>query len=138
MKRVQAVLIASVAYGAVGLATAMLSGAASSPGVAQVWRLTAWLLSFVIFAGHIAIARGGNKSRARAAMDVALAVALGALVVAFLGPVRSHWGDPQRIKVALLSVVLWPVLTGLPAFAVALFAGVVLDRRAAQRVKTMM
>jgi hypothetical protein len=60
-------------------------------------------------------------------MYVAFAVALGAAGVAALGPLRAHWDEPTRLRLILLSVVAWPLLTGVPAFLVALFGRVLLD-----------
>jgi hypothetical protein len=53
--------------------------------------------------------------------------------LALFGPVRTHWNAADFRKSALLSVVLWPVLTGIPAFALSYMAAVVLNRNAAKR-----
>jgi len=126
--RLRTVLLASAAYIVVGIATAALAGMASSPSGVKAWRLAAWLLSLAIFGVQIAIERRRRLGRVSVAVSVALAVAIGAFVLAALGPLRSHWGDPSRLKLALLSLVAWPVLTGIPAFLVALTAGFFLDR----------
>jgi hypothetical protein len=125
---VRTVLLASIAYVAVGVATAALAGAASSSAGVKGWRLTAWLVSLAVFSIHLAIERYRHVPHSSAALRVALAVALGAFGVAALGPLRSHWGEPQLVKMAALSLVLWPVLTGVPAFGVALVGGHVVDR----------
>ena len=126
--RVRTLLLAATAYVIVGTATAALAGAASSPSGVKAWRLAAWLLSLGIFGVHIAIERRRQLSSISIATSAALAVALGACIVAALGPFRSHWSDPSRLKLALLSLVAWPLLTGIPAFAVALLVVSVLDR----------
>jgi hypothetical protein len=59
---------------------------------------------------------------------VALAVALGACVLAAVGPVRGYWGTPRFWRITVLSLVVWPVLTGIPAFVVAL-VGATIHRR---------
>jgi O-antigen ligase len=101
---------------------------ASSPPGVKAWRLAAWLLSLVVFGAQIAIERRRRLGRVSVAVSVALGVAIGAFVLAALGPFRSHWGDPSRLKLALLSLAAWPVLTGVLAFLVALIAGFILDR----------
>lgn len=126
--RVWTVLLAGAAYVIVGTATAALAGMASSPTGVKTWRLAAWLLSLGIFGTHIAVERRRQLRAVSVATSVALAVALGAFVVAALGPFRAHWGDPSRLRLAMLSLVAWPLLTGIPAFGVALVVGVVLDR----------
>jgi hypothetical protein len=56
--------------------------------------------------------------------------------VAVLGPVRAHWGEPSRLKLVLLSIVAWPVITAVPAFVVALIGGIVLDRLTGTRLSS--
>ena len=106
----------------------MLGAAVSSSAAGKAWRLTAWLLSLVVFGVHFAIERDRDPRRVRVAARVALAVAIGAFGVAALGPIRTHWGEPARLKLVLLSLVAWPVITGVPAFVVAFLGGIVLDR----------
>ena len=135
--RLRTVLLAGAGYVIVGTATAALAAMASSPSGVKAWRLLAWLLSLVIFGVHFAIERRRGPRAVTVAMNVALAVALGAFVLAAVGPLRSHWGDPSRVKLAFLSLVAWPMLTGIPAFLVALVASSVLDRAtAAQKTRS--
>ena len=118
----RAVLLAGIAYLVIGFVTAVL--ARGSPAAVTGWRLVAWVLSALVFVSHVAVAqRQRDRSPVVAAVEVAVAVGLGALGLAIVGPVRSHWNDPNVMRVALLSVVLWPLLTGLPAFVVALAGG---------------
>ena len=118
------ILIAGASYVLIGTGTSILGASAG----AKAWRLAAWVLSLVVFVIHFVIERNGDSRRVRVAARVALAVAIGALGVAALGPMRTHWADPARPRLVLLSLVAWPVLTGLPAFVVALLGGIVLDR----------
>lgn len=118
--RWQAVLVAGVAYGVVGMVTAALAGSAGSRAGVTGWRLAAWALSLAIFVGQLRASRAiAERSPASAALEVALGVALGALLLAAVGPVRGHWHDPNLARVAVLSVVVWPVMTGVPAYVVA-------------------
>lgn len=125
------ILLAAVAYVLIGTGTSMLAAGASSSVGGKVSRLAAWLLSLVVFGVHLAIERSRDPRRVRVAARVALAVAIGAFGVAALGPLRMHWGEPARLKLVMLSLVAWPVLTGVPAFVVALLGGIGLDRFAA-------
>jgi len=109
--------------------TTILSRSATSPAVGVRWRFAAWSVSFAVFAAHILISRRERRRSVRqSAGQVAIAVAAATGVLALAGPVRSHWGEPHAARVALLSVVLWPVLTGIPSFVVALVVRHVLDR----------
>lgn len=116
----------------IGTGTSVLAAAVSSAAAGKGSRLAAWLLSLVVFGVHFTIERRRDRRRVRVAASVALAVAIGAFGVAALGPIRTHWADPARLRLALLSLVAWPLLTGLPAFVVALLGGIGLDRLAAQ------
>lgn len=122
------ILIAGAAYVIVGIGTAYLAGAASSPAGVKGWRLAAWLLSLAVFVLHLVIERARRLPASRVALRVALGVGLGAFGVAALGPVRTHWGQPHLMHGAVLSLGLWPIATGVPAFGVALIIGFAVDR----------
>ena len=121
-------MLAGAAYVLVGTGTAILAGMASSSAGVKGWRLAAWLLSLAVFGVHFAIERDRGGRRVTVAARVALAVAIGGLGVAVFGPIRAHWGEPARLKLAMLSLVAWPLLTGVPAFVVAILGGVACDR----------
>jgi hypothetical protein len=122
-------LLAAAMYAVVGIVTAYLARSAPSLQMRTTWRLTAWLLSLVTFLGHIAYEQVRLRSPVRiTAARSAAAVALGAFALAIAGPVRSHWGAADFWRTAALSLPLWPVLTGVPAFVVALVAGSILRR----------
>ena len=125
------ILLAGVAYVLIGIGTSMLAAGVSSLVGGKAWRLAAWLLSLIVFGVHLAIERRRDPRPVRAAARVALAVAIGAFGVAALGPVRMHWGEPARLKLIMLSLVAWPLLTGVPAFVVAFLVSIGLDRLAA-------
>ena len=121
-------MLAGAAYVLVNTGTAILAGQASTPFGVKAWRLAAWLLSLAVFGIHFAVERRRHVQRPSAAVEVALGVALGAVAVAAFGPLRAHWAEPSRLKLVVLSVIAWPILTGVPAFAVALIGGFVFDR----------
>jgi hypothetical protein len=128
------VIVAAVGYVVVGLATATLAGGAATAHATTIWRLAGWLISLAIFASHLAASRRDRRASVPlGAFSVALAVALGAFVLAALGPVRTHWNDPHLGRVAVLSLVVWPVLTGLPAYAAALLGGHLIERQSANQ-----
>ena len=119
-------LLVAAVYAVVGVVTAAL---ARSPQVTTFWRLAAWLLSLIAFLSHIAYEHFRLRSTARnLALHVAAAVALGMFVLAAAGPVRTYWGTPRFWQVSVLSLVLWPIITGVPAFLAALVSGLILRR----------
>ena len=136
--------LAAILYGVVGIVTARLAGATPSPQMRTTWRLAAWLLSLATFFGHVTFERRRLRAPVRKAatyVDLPVGARFGKLVAkrdelgvvlynadtafawAGVGPVRMHWGGTDFRRVIGLSVVLWPIMTGVPAFLAALVAG---------------
>jgi hypothetical protein len=97
----------------------------------HAWRLAAWVVSAIGYAAHIAYERFRlQNSPGSAALHVALAVALGAFGLAVganihsLSIVATH----QHRQLLLLALGIWPLITAIPAFFVALVTNVVLAR----------
>lgn len=95
----------------------------------RAWRLAAWLVSGVAFAAHIGYEHFRLRSSPPStAMHAAVGVAIGAIGLALAGMIRSvSTGSPIRAA-WLLALVVWPAVTAIPAFLVALLAGTVLAR----------
>jgi hypothetical protein len=97
----------------------------------QAWRLAAWVVSAIGYAAHIAYERSRLQSPSGpGALHVASAVALGAfgLAVGAILHALSQGSTSQHRQLLLLSLGIWPVMTGLPAFLVALGTNVVFAR----------
>ena len=94
-----------------------------------MWRLGAWLAAALAFAIHIGFEHFRfRNSPQRTAFHVCAAVSLGAFglaVVANIHALRTGTGNHRLLGSALL---IWPIITGLPAFIVALVAAAVLAR----------
>jgi len=97
----------------------------------KAWRLAAWVVSALAFSAHMAYERFRLQNSPRpAALHVATAVALGAFglaVGANINSLSAGSTNPHR-PLLLLSLGIWPVMTGLPAFLVALGIGSVVGR----------
>jgi hypothetical protein len=97
----------------------------------QAWRLSAWVVSAIGYAAHIAYERFRlQNSPGSAALHVAFAVAIGAFGLAVGANIHSLFAgssDQQR-QLLLLALGIWPLITAIPAFLVALFISVVLRR----------
>jgi hypothetical protein len=126
---VGAVILVGIAYFVVGFVFAALANPSVSDQV-RVWRLAAWVVSAAVFAAHIGYEhfRLGNSPRATA-LHAAVAVAVGAFLLAVAATahasvVVSH-APYWRF---LLALVVWPIITALPAFLVAFVAGAMLAR----------
>ena len=95
----------------------------------QEWRLAAWMVCGVAFAAHIAYEHFRLRySPFLVALHAALAVAVGAILLALAGMINSLWTRSPLRPVWLLALVLWPAFTAVPAFFVALAASAILAR----------
>jgi hypothetical protein len=121
----RAVILVGVIYAAVGIVFAW-------PGNhVRVWRLAAWLVSAAAYTTHIGYESLRMRTvPSRAAWRVALAVALGAFGLALSATIHSLVvaSTSQHRRLVLLALVIWPLMTGLPAFFVALAASEILVR----------
>jgi hypothetical protein len=96
----------------------------------RVWRLAAWAISAAVYAAHIGYEHFRLRNPlVRAALHVAVAVGIGGFALAFAATVHSLFAPPnyERSRFAL-ALVVWPFVTGVPAFLVALAAAAVLSR----------
>jgi len=95
----------------------------------QAWRLAAWVACGVAFAAHIGFEHFWLRNAPRRlASHAALAVAIGALLLALAGMFHS-WQITSGIRPAwFLALILWPIFTAVPAFLVAWVGGAVLVR----------
>lgn len=96
----------------------------------QVWRLAAWLVSAAAYAAHIWYEHFTLRNSPRfAALHVAVAVAIGAFALAVAAMIHSLTTTSTIRPMWLLAVVLWPILTGVPAFLGAFVIGSLLPSR---------
>ena|SRR5437016_5505617 len=89
----------------------------------HAWRLAAWGVSAAAWASHVAYERFKLRSSARSgAAHVAAAVALGAFGLAAAANIRSlSVASPHpHGRLLLPALVIWPVVTALPAFLASL------------------
>jgi hypothetical protein len=127
--RLQVLVLCAIAYLVVGLSFAAAANA-SAPGHARAgWRLAAYLVSALILAGQFAYERRRAASSAVVvASACGVAVALGAFALAVAANVRIWFGAGAQHHAVMAALAVWPLVTGLPAFAVALGAAVVMKR----------
>lgn len=122
----RAVILVGIVYPVAGVTFAALPAASNQMRV--TWRLAAWLISAVAFAAHIWYEHARLQSSPRTiAWHVSLAVALGAFGLAVAANVHAQVTANHQRSI-LLALALWPVMTALPAFVVALASAAVLAR----------
>jgi hypothetical protein len=122
-------ILAGIAYFVIGYGSAALDPSVSNQ-MRFAWRLTAWVLSGVVYAAHLIYAYFRlSKSALPTALHAGLAVALGAFLLAAAATMRAAL-SPSHVPYGqfLLALVVWPLITAVPAFVVALAVAVVLSR----------
>lgn len=93
----------------------------------QVWRLAAWVVSGVAFLMHTCYEHFRLSNHPRLlAWHAAVAVAIGALLLAVAGMIRSLWTTSEMRPAWLVALLLWPAFTAIPAFLVSLLVAAVL------------
>jgi uncharacterized protein YfiM (DUF2279 family) len=124
------VLLVGVVYLVAGIGFAALAKGAASTQMRVTWRLAAWVISAAAFAVHMGYEHVRLRSSPRrTAFHAAMAAALGAFGLAVAATIHAQAVSSIRPAYAL-ALVLWPVLTGVPAFIVALAVAAVAGRRA--------
>jgi len=126
---VRAAILAGIVYFLVGYGSAALAPPVSDRA-RFVWRLAAWAASAAVFAAHIGYQHFGLRSSPRAiALHSAAAVAFGAFLLAAAATIHAATAASHTpYWQFLLALVLWPIITAVPAFLVALVTGAVLAR----------
>lgn len=113
-------LVVGIAYAAIGILLALPTTHT------REWRLTAWLLSAILYAAHIGYEQIKLRNSSRStAIHVASAVAIGAFGLAVSAFIHSLFAPPNYSRWRfVLALILWPLITALPAFIVALVISV--------------
>src|SRR5882724_5927831 len=120
MKSIIRILI-GVLYLAVGIASAALAGAAASNQMRSFWRLSAFGISALVFAAHIAYEHFRLRNTARpTAWHASVGVAFGAFGLALVANIHDLGSVSGYRPRMLIALVAWPLLTAVPAFIVAL------------------
>jgi hypothetical protein len=114
-------ILVGVLYPAVGIASAALAGAAASTPMRSFWRVSAFVISAVVFAAHIAHEHVRLRNTARpTAWHASVAVAFGAFGLALAANIHDLGAASGYRPRMLIALVAWPLLTAVPAFLVAL------------------
>jgi len=129
---IRAVILFGAVYFIVNMTCAALAGRASSNSMRVTWNRLGFLISAVTFALHIGYEHFRLTTSPRlTAWHVSLAVALGGFLLAVSANVHGLRVGSSHQRLLALALVAWPVVTGVPAFVVALVAaaGLTLRRR---------
>jgi len=121
-------LLTGLIYFAIAIGFGAFARWAASPSMRVNWNRLAFLASGIIFLVHIGYEHLRLRSSPRiTATHVALAVAFGAFVLALSANIHDLWSAAGYRPRLLVALPVWPILTGVPAFIVALIAAAVLN-----------
>jgi hypothetical protein len=110
-----------VVYAVVGIGLTELSNRIATDQF-RAWRLAAWVVSALVYAGHFYYEQFRLKQRSLAvALHLAIAVGIGAFLLAVGAAIHATFVVAHAPWWLFgIALVAWPLLTGLPAFVVAL------------------
>jgi vacuolar-type H+-ATPase subunit I/STV1 len=132
---IRAVILVGVVYFVVGMVFAELAKSAVSDQVRFMWRLAAWVACAAAYAAHIGYEHFRlNNSPRVTARHVAIAVALGAFLLAVAANIHDLGSASGYRPRMLIALVAWPLLTAVPAFLVALAVAAVLAQLPTKRL----
>lgn len=123
------VLLFAAAYLVIGIAFAAFSDAAGTNAMRLLWRRLAWLVSGIGFAAHLAYGHYRLRNFPRTtAMQVSIAAALGAGGLALAANLHEGMTASRYRPSIAIALVVWPLLTLIPAFVFAMIAAALLNR----------
>jgi len=129
---VRTAVVAGALYLIAGLVFARLAGSAPSSALRTMWRAAAYIASAAVFAVHIRHQLRRGERPLVTALHVSIGVALGACALALAANLHAlSTPSANRVRLAV-ALVAWPLLTGIPAFLVALAATSILKRGTAK------
>jgi len=130
-------LIVGVLYPAIGFASSTLAGEAASSQMQFFWRLSAFVISGVVLAAHIVYEYFQLRNSVwPTAWHAAVAVALGAFVLALMANIHDLVSASGYRPRMLIALVAWPMLTAVPAFIVALALAAGLKRLGVRPIRS--
>jgi len=89
--------------------------------MAVAWNFASFAVSLIAFAIHIGYEHFSLGNRPLiVGLHTALAVALGAFLLAVSANIRSIGIATSNHRLLAIALVVWPLMTGIPAFVVAL------------------
>ena len=117
-------------YFVVGIVFGELAGQAASHQSVVVWRWAAWMIGALAFGSHIVFEQVHLGSSPRiTALHVSSAAGVGAFGLAVAANIHALAAPPgQRSLLLALSLGIWPVMTALPAFFIALVGAILFAR----------
>jgi hypothetical protein len=124
------IILVGVAYAVVGISFGELANLPSSDKVRFMWRLGAFVASAAVYGAHIWYEHFRLNNSARAtSLNVGLAVGFGGFLLAAAALAHALTVSTHApFHLHLIAIVVWPIITGVPAFLVAIVLTTILTR----------
>ena len=124
-----AALLAGVLYLVIGVVSSALAGAAATPKTQFFWRFSAFVMSGLVFAAHLALEHFRlRRATWPAAWHTSMGVAFGGFAFALAANIHDLGSASGYRPRMLLALVAWPLVTAVPALVVALVAAALARR----------
>jgi hypothetical protein len=125
---IMVLLVGAFYFVVAGIAFGAFAAWSTSNRMVVAWRVASFVVSLVAFAIHIGYEhfRLGNRPL-RNASHASMAVALGAFLLAVAANIHAIGVASANHRLLAAALVIWPVMTGIPAFVVALIAAALLS-----------
>ena len=126
----RALVFVGAGYIGIGIVFGKLAGQAASHQAVVGWRWGAWAISALAFGSHIVFEQVHLRSSPMiTALHVSLAAGAGAFGLAVAANIHAQAARTgQQPLLLALALGIWPVMTALPAFLVALVAAILFAR----------
>ncbi len=125
----KAVIFFGIVYVVVGITFGELANLSASNETREIWRRSAWLVSAAAFVLHIGYEHFRRRNSPRSiALHASLAAALGAFALAVAANLHALWAATGNQRLLAFALLIWPIMTAVPAFLVALAAAAGLAR----------
>jgi uncharacterized protein (DUF486 family) len=114
------ILILAVVYLVVGFGFAAVGNSSASIQMQAFWRLAAWVVSAVAYLTHIWYEHFRLRNSPRTtALHTSSAAAIASFGLAVAANIHAQFVSSSNPTMLALSLVLWPLLTMVPAFGIA-------------------
>jgi hypothetical protein len=114
------VIIIGAIYSLDGIVFGIFAGWSKSHTMVFIWRLAAWLTCALLFAGHIWYEHYRfNNSSLKTALHTSSAAAVGAFGLSVAANINALFVSSTNQILLAFSLLIWPVLTLVPAFITA-------------------
>ncbi len=118
-------ILSSTLYLLIGIIFPLFSKSLSPREIPNLWRLLSFLTSAFVYGIHIGYEHSRlHNTPLQIAFHTSLAVALGAIVLAGFINIEALWANPGNHNSLLTAIFLWPLITGVPAFIVAVIIAI--------------